>query len=672
MVNKPQSLATATRTWNGRRRLVAYALVVLLPILVLALVLGQFVAAEADRSALEAGLQQAESINATGIETQLDGHPLTEDLAAAERERVAAMTGQLLGSGRVLALRLRDTDGRIVFDAERPADPPGPAVVDHHVAEAVQGEPVVERTFVGGDAVDGGRPTDTEAVEVYLPIHAESGDTAEVVGVLEIYTPYAPVAAGRQESLRRMYTVIAAGTTLVWLALALILWSVTRRIHNQSEQNRHLALHDSLTGLPNRALFRDRLAYAVAAAGRSGADVTVAMIDLDRFKEVNDTLGHANGDRLLRGVSERLTQTLRPGDTVARLGGDEFGLVLPAVSGGEAGRILRRVIDAIGEEIELEGIPVAADACIGWAEWPNDSDDVEALLRQADVALYAAKVVGGEAVRYDTKLPQVDPSRLSLISDLRVALVNEQLVLEYQPKADLGRSRLAGFEALVRWNHPTRGLLGPDVFIPVAESTGLIVPLTRWVVTRALDQLVQWGPRAAGLTMAVNISARNLREPDLTSWIIDQLVMRGLGANQLVIEITETSFASDPERAAQQVAALFDAGIKVSLDDFGQGFTSLSQLAHLKVKELKIDRSFVAEMLANTKSHAIVASVIELGHQLGLNVVAEGVEDNRSLDALRLLGCDTAQGFHLARPLAAHVALDLLSARPAIARTAAA
>ena len=654
----------AAPTWNGPRRLAIYGTVVLLPMLALALVLGRFVTSEADRGALDAGLQQAESVNATGIETQLDGHSLSEGLSMGERERLTEMTGKLLRSERVLVLRLRDREGRVVFDAANPTDPPGPVIEDDEIGEALSGEAVVVRTSVGSDVIDGGRGTGAQAVEVYLPIHAESGDTAEVVGVLEIYTPYAPAAAAREAHLRRMYTAIAGGTALVWLSLALILWSMTRRIHAQSEQNRHLALHDTLTGLPNRALFHDRLAHAVATAGRAGHDVTVAMIDLDRFKEVNDTLGHANGDRLLRSVGDRLVQTVRPGDTVARLGGDEFGLVLPAVSGGEAGRILRRLIAAIGEEIELEGVPVAAEACVGWAEWPSDSDDLDDLLRQADVALYAAKAAGGEAVQYDVGLPQVDPGRLSLISELRLALANDQLTLEYQPKADLSRSRLVGFEALVRWNHPTRGRISPDDFIPVAESTGLIAPLTRWVLSHALDQLVQWGPEAAELTMAVNISARNLREPDLTSWIVDQLLARGLATSQLVVEITETSFASDPERAAQHVAALFDAGIKVSLDDFGQGFTSLSQLAHLKVRELKIDRSFVSEMLGNAKSHAIVASVIELGHQLGLTVVAEGVEDNRSLRELQTLGCDSAQGFHLARPLAPAAAMDLLNAAP--------
>ena len=645
--------------WNALGRLAAYAGLVLIPIVCLGLFVGRLLSGEADRVALDSELHHARAIIALGVEPHLDGTPLADGLSATELQRMVASAEQLRKSGQVLKLRLRDTDGFVVFDAERPGDPKG-SVADRHAIEALEQGAVVERTVLGADQADGGHEEGIPAIEVYLPIIVEG--SSDPIGVLEVYAPYAPVAAARNQSMNRTLGTLVWGLSIVWIALALTVWSVTRRIHHQNQRNRYLALHDNLTGLPNRALFNDRLTHAIVAGGRNGTDVAIAMVDLDRFKDVNDTLGHANGDALLRTVSDRITAALRAGDTVGRLGGDEFGIVLSDVTAADAEGILRRIGSSINTELEIGGTPIMPDACIGWAMWPQHGDDAGTLLRNADVALYAAKQVGGEAVQYRTDLPQVNPERLALISELRNAITNNELRLVYQPKYEVESGELNGFEALVRWDHPTRGQMQPAEFIPVAESTGLIGPLTRWVLSTSIRQLGVWDATSPGIRMAVNVSARNLREMDLTAWVLNELHSASLRASQLVVEITETSVASDPERATKQLAALSDAGVKLSLDDFGQGFTSLSQLVNLRVNELKIDKAFIAQMLSSAPNRAIVASVIELGHQLGLTVVAEGVEDEQALNELRLLGCDTAQGFHLARPLELHDASQLLSA----------
>ena len=640
-------------SWNGPRRFVSYAFLVLIPVAALGGVLTHTIIREADRTALATAVLQAQSINESAVESQLDGHPVGEGLRQRERSAVRLTTGPLLTSGTVLRLRLRSVVGRIMFDAAKPDLPPGRKLVDDEVEDAARGVVVALRTRVGADLADGAHINGARAVEVYLAVRVHRAGVSQTVGVLELYVPYDPIAAARDASLRRTWLVLVAGLGLVWFVLAGIVWSVTRRIHRQNETNRHLALHDVLTGLPNRALFGDRITHALASAARTGLPVSVAIVDLDRFKEVNDTLGHANGDALLRYVAASLQRELRPADTVARLGGDEFGIILSGVGGEQVREVLRRVASAVSEDVELDGLPVAVEASIGWAEWPAHAEETETLLRCADTALYVAKDAKTDVVRYESEFSRVNPGRLGLVAELRRALGAGELELHYQPKVAVGSQRPVGFEALVRWHHPTRGLVMPDEFIPIAESTGLIGPLTRWVFDHAIGQLAAWGIQATPLSMAVNISARNLRDPQFSDWILERLFFHRIHPSRVVLEITETAFTTDQTRAAIQIAQLQAAGVRVSLDDFGQGYTSLSQLAHLRVRELKIDRSFITALHTSPKDHAIVASVIELGHQLGLNVVAEGVESYDVLKTLEALGCDHAQGFLFARPLPA-------------------
>ena len=468
-----------------------------------------------------------------------------------------------------------------------------------------------------------------------------------------------PIASERRESLDQLRLSIVFGLGALWIVLVFIVTSFARRTRQESRRSAHMALHDSLTGLPGRALYNDRVVAALAAAGRMGNDVAVAVIDLDRFKDVNESLGHRNGDEFLRIVAQRLKDTLRPGDTVARLGGDEFGLVLPGTVSETVEDILARVLVAIASEAELGGVSISAEASIGYVMWPSDAEEADDVMRRADLALDAAKVARGAIVRYHPVGTEFDPQRLGLISELRRAIGGGELVLHYQPKIDVASGRVNAFEALVRWNHPVRGLLPPNDFIPIAESTGLIGPLTQWVVDSALAQLAEWSATRPTLSMAVNISARNLRD-DLPDFILNRLAAHRIDSSRLVLEITETSIAADPIRAMVLLEELNAAGVKVSLDDFGQGYTSLGSLGRLPVSELKIDRGFVFAMQESHEDRAIVASVIELGHQLGLTVVAEGVETEAVSAVLRAMGCDTMQGYLFSPAVPASEALALI------------
>ena len=605
-----------------------------------------------DQDAIAAAVLQSKTVNETGIEPYVSYSSLNVAMSPVVRSNLQAVTSGLVHAKTALVLRLRGVDGRVVFDALHPLAEFGKPDTSPEVAEALAGDTVSGRTRVGSDPIDGGRGDGLSAIEVYLPIVVES-DGLGAVGVLEMYVPYDPLVAANRSSTRRTYLVLVGGLLALWFVIAVILWSVTRRIHRQSDVNRHLALHDPLTGLPNRALFADRVAQALGAHARTGLPVSVAIVDLDRFKEVNDTLGHANGDILLNCVAERMLRELRPGDTAARLGGDEFGLVLPGVGGDEARAILDRVQQVVGVELELGGVPVTPDASIGWAEWPEHGEDVGQLLHSADLALYSAKDASMGVVCFSDELQPADASRLGLVAELRHAVARCSFELHYQPKLEVETGQLIGFEALVRWRHPERGLLAPGEFVPVIETTSLIGPLTRWVFDTAVEQLAQWGEAAARLSIAVNVSVRNLRDPEMVAYFSQRLALHGVDSSRVIVELTETSIATDPRRVIEHIADLESVGIRVSLDDFGQGYTSLSQLSTLRVNELKIDREFISSMRASLKDHAIVAAVIELGHRLGLNVVAEGVETVEQLDDLRVLGCDIAQGFLIAKPLTA-------------------
>ena len=416
-----------------------------------------------------------------------------------------------------------------------------------------------------------------------------------------------------------------------------------------------LAYEDVLTGLPNRAMFNEQVEQAVRTARRTGHPLAVLVFDMDRFKAINDTLGHPMGDQVLREVGARVREALRDSDVVARLGGDEFAVLL--ATGGEdysprlvAGKILK----SLEAPLVLEGQAMDVAVSIGIARFPEHGDDATSLMRAADVAMYTAKRDHSGYALYDPIHDVRRQGYLTLLGELRHAVEAGELVLNYQPKLTLADNRITGVEALVRWRHPTRGFLPPSEFIPFAEQTGCIGAITRWVLVNAIAQCGEWHQAGLGIRMAVNISAGDLRQEDmLLVTIAAALEEAQLPPGMLCLEITESGLMDDPRRAQGTLRRLRDMGVATAIDDYGTGYSSLAYVKQLAVNELKIDRAFVSGMEADRSNAAIVRSTIDLGHNLGLTVVAEGVETAHELEELRRFGCDVIQGYHCARPMTA-------------------
>ncbi|MCI2238457.1 bifunctional diguanylate cyclase/phosphodiesterase [Paenibacillus sp. TRM 82003] len=444
------------------------------------------------------------------------------------------------------------------------------------------------------------------------------------------------------------WTTVVLVTAAAAIALAVV-------AHRRDRCNARVARTDALTGLGNRAA----LAEHVAALLARGPAPALLLLDLDGFRDVNDTLGHTAGDALLRQVADVLHRTAGDQAEVTRLGGDEFAVLVPGpVDAGQADVLARRLLAGLAMGgFTSGGVPLDVQGSIGFALSGPDGATAEELLQHADVAMYAAKRARVGVLRYDPAHDPHSTGALEVLGQLRQAMEEDQLVLHYQPKvAGGGDGRLLGFEALVRWQHPTRGLLPPAAFLPFVERTRLIHPLTRWVLLTAARQAATWRARGLETTIAVNISAACLDE-GLLGVVEEALALTRWPAQQLVLEITETAIVVDPEGARRTVQRLRERGVRVSVDDFGAGATSLVHLRGLAVHELKVDRQFVTELMAHPEDEVIVSSVIALAHRLGLVVVAEGVEDPGTAERLRAMGCDELQGYLFARPLPAAEAL---------------
>ena len=441
----------------------------------------------------------------------------------------------------------------------------------------------------------------------------------------------------------------------VWLAAATLVGVLARMAltfleNTELHASRELALTDELTGLGNRRLFHERLREELEDGD---ATLAVAMVDLDRFKELNDTLGHHAGDRLLAQLGPRLQEAVGDAGLVARLGGDEFALLLPGADLARATELGRRVGIALQHPFEIEGLEVVMDASIGAALCPEHGVDADALLQRADVAMYQAKAARTGFQSYDPSRDRHSRERLTLIAELRRALERDELILHYQPKVDLATGRVAGVEALVRWQHPVHGLRGPGAFLPHAEHTALMRPLTLHVLETALSQLAAWRADGLDLHVAVNLAVQNLLDLRTPGHVTALLARHGLAPEVLTLEVTESLMLHDPQRAGEVLADLKALGVGLALDDFGTGYSSLEHLKRLPVNELKIDKSFVMSMDRDPADRAIVASTSALGRSLGLRVVAEGVESRASASVLAAIGCDLAQGFYYSPPVPA-------------------
>ncbi len=439
-----------------------------------------------------------------------------------------------------------------------------------------------------------------------------------------------------------------------------------RRERRQAEETiRHLAYYDLLTDLPNRVSLHDRLQQAILDGQREGHPVAFLLLDLDRFKEINDTLGHHRGDFLLQEVGTRLRGAIWEPDIVARLGGDEFAVLLLRLAAAEhINVVVRKIIKALEAPFVIEGLPIAVEASIGSALYPDHGANADSLIQRADIAMYAAKQTGSGYAIYAPKLDQHSPRKLALMGELRRAIENDQLCLYYQPKVSLKTGRVIGVEALARWQHPEHGFIPPDQFIAPAERTGLIRPLTLWVFHTAQSQCMAWHQAGTALGMAINLSARNLHDPQLPDQLAELIKRCGPSPIMLELEITESTIMADPARAMDILTRLRAMGIRFAIDDFGTGYSSLSYLKKLPVDTIKIDRSFVMHMVTHQDDAVIVRSTVEMAHHLGLKVVAEGVENRETWDRLVELGCDAAQGYYMCRPIPADELTRWLSESP--------
>lgn len=427
------------------------------------------------------------------------------------------------------------------------------------------------------------------------------------------------------------------------------LWEQTTALEQKAV---HGATHDALTALPNRILFHDRVAQAIGNAKREKRKLAVMLLDIDRFKEINATMGHYNGDRILKQIALRLNSVIRESDTLARLGGDEFAILLPSIKvNNDTADVARKIRNAMQTPFILADLSIDVQVSIGAAIYPSHGEKVDAMIQRADVALYVAKQDDTGFVVYSRKLDQYSPQRLTLIGELRQAIENDNLQLCYQPKMDCKTGKISEVEALVRWNHQVHGMMPPDDFISLAERTGLIKQLTRWVLKHALQQGAIWRSYGIDIGVAVNLSARNFLDLDFPEVITGMLAAYDFPPEALILEITETTIMTDPDYCLEILNRITKIGVRFSIDDFGTGYSSLSYLKKLPISEIKIDKSFVMEMLENENDEVIVHATIELAHNLGLKVVAEGVESEDLMKKLKSLGCDVLQGFQISKPI---------------------
>ncbi|MEU4220259.1 EAL domain-containing protein [Actinoplanes sp. NPDC026623] len=636
---------------TGSRLFLAYAAASLVLVLLIGALLVRAYREDAERQGRDQGRAQASVIEEMVVAPALKEAELSAGLTAAERERLQDATDLAIFHDSIVRMRVRSFTGQVVFSDD--GSTAGGILVSN---------PAFRAAAVGGTDVavvaDGrGRGRGGKIIRVLQPVIA--GASGQAIGVLELYLPYHTIEVQLQRQMTVTYWRLGFTLAALYLLLALIAWSTTRSLRRHAARQEHEALHDGLTGLPNRAAFRERAKRAIDGVAGSDAEGAIVLVDLNRFKEVNDTLGHHAGDELLKLVGSRLSRAMRAGDTVARLGGDEFGLVLPDLPEHAVLDLIEAARRELVRETVLDGVSLSIEASFGVALYPRHGTEIEELLQRADAAMYQGKrgtadivVFAGDGAAHPTHW-------LTVQAELRHAIERDELVLHYQPKIRLADDEIDGLEALIRWQHPQRGLLPPAEFLPAAEKSGVIELLTGWVLRRALADQAGWTSLGQTWPVAVNVSARNLEAPGFAKSVADLLAEHGTPPGRLLIEVTETALAGDADTAARAIVELSELGIGVSVDDFGSGYTSMSQLRSVPVAEIKIDRLFVTDLDRDPQNQAIVRSVIELAHGLGCRVTAEGVETTQVSAWLARSGCDAAQGYLFSRPAAWPHLLDL-------------
>jgi diguanylate cyclase (GGDEF)-like protein len=650
--NLPSALRWIRRlSLSARFGLLSAALVALLGV-----ALGSWSADRIRRSNVDEAVRLIGYTNATTLYTL--SHLGNADLPHNQDIRTDLgnlMIDASIHSKRLVGLIVWSASGQVVY-ASAPLTRTAMRHAPRELASAFAGQ-THTRLIASADAVTdpGLHAIIAKAGPVLQIVSPDGASTGAARAVLQSLIPWRPVENNIRHQTMLMSGALLGGLFVFWLALFRLVTRASRRLREQADRNHNLANHDPLTGLPNRELLRRRTLASIRRANRSGRRVALLLFDLDRFKEINDTLGHHHGDLLLQEIGPRLSRVMREGDCIARLGGDEFVVLLPDVADAVHAQTLgRRIRAELAAPFVLEGVSLDVEASVGIAVTPEHGTDFQALLQHADVAMYVAKKAHLGLSVYDRVLDDHSPMRLALISELRAALADPgQFVLHYQPKLDMKSGKLAGFEALVRWQHPERGLLVPDEFIPDAERTGMIRTLTDLVLSEAVRQVNVWKQAGVKMPVAVNLSTRCLLDPQFPDDVGALLAAHGIAGSELDLEITESAIMADPERAHEILTRLVALGIGISIDDFGTGYSSMAHLKRLPIDQIKIDKSFVIDLVDNPNDAAIVRSMVDLARGLGLGVVAEGVETEETWRHLHDLGCTSAQGFYLSRPLAA-------------------
>jgi diguanylate cyclase (GGDEF)-like protein len=626
-----------------------FALVNLIPILLLGVVLQHYLHSRVSDRALSDATERALSISRSEVERFLSAHDLKFGLTRPEMLALDETLRRPEVREHVQGITVWNRSLKVVYSPRR-SEINRRVPLTNDVRIALNGEVQAHRS---------GR-----SLTVFVPLWLES--SRRPAGAVQISVAYSKIAAGVRGDTNNYSFLIFLGLAILYGIMFRIVAGASKTLRHQAEVNEHQALHDALTDLPNRTLFHDRVHQALTAARREHVPSAVMIMDLDRFKEVNDTLGHASGDELLKQVGIRLRESLRESDTVARLGGDEFGVLLPKVLDSAAAvAVARKLRTTLEEPFTIHGLALQMEASIGIALYPDHGTDVQSLLQRADVAMYVAKEHPAGCEVYARERDAYSPDRLTLLTELRRAIDRGQLVLHYQPKVDLRTGGIHGVEALVRWKHPERGMVPPDEFIPPAQKTGVIGPLTMFVLDEALRQCRNWALQGLDLCVAVNLSTRNLLDVHLPDTVGELLSRWEVSPSLLELEITESTILADPVRAMQILSRLDEMGVRLAIDDFGTGYSSLAYLKRLPVDELKIDKSFILGMEDSENDAVIVRSTIDLGRNLGLRVVAEGVETSTAWNRLASLGCDIAQGYYLSRPIPAAELTEWIRARGA-------
>lgn len=625
-----------------------FALLTCVVLTVLGIVFGMLMTRTIKRGELQQAAQVAAVLSDATIGDVLAGDDVGNGLSKASIVEINMRLARAQGRASIVAAGVIRADGVVVYstDPKQIGTKARPSV---GFRTAMAGTPHGE--FIADPAAAGKQPHGRSSTLVQTDVPFIPRGATSPVAVVEICLPSEIVASRIASQQRWMYAILALGLAVLFTLLLAILWVAARRLRRDADHHEFMASHDSLTGLPNRVHLATATEQLFGEADSPSGGVLM-LLDLDGFKDVNDSLGHSAGDDLLVDVAERLAEFAPSGSTIARLGGDEFAVVLPgAVPVQRARAAARRLLVAFDRPFQVRDISVAIDASVGIAIAGLHGNTRDELLQRADIAMYAAKRGKRRITVYSDDLDPMGADVLAVVADLRRALDAGELRLHYQPKVNMESRSVSSVEALVRWRHPVRGLLMPAAFIPFAERAGLIGKVTLWVIDEAVRQCREWADQGHFLTVAINISQSSLLDPSVSSALVAAIEAYDVPASAIEVEITESALTADLDGAAEALTALHAHGVRISIDDYGTGYSSIAHLRALPVQCIKIDRSYVAGMLEDPASTSIVRSTLDLAHELGLQVVAEGVETQVEYEALLAIGCDVAQGYYCARPM---------------------